>query len=116
MTLRVEDLKVGDVVRRDQTVTDTDGTVALIGGRWCSNLDLAVGNAKKVVRARPVRKGDEIVALTSTGDPLTYSFIAYMPTWPKQRVIAARNAMVEKYAAEGFTHADGSPISWEDSE
>lgn len=116
MTLRVEDLKKGNVVRVDLPVVTADysdgDACVLLGDRWFSDADLAAVNAELVVRPRPVRKGDEI---RTKGHPAMAKFIAYCP-WREYQVVVDVGDSTDGFMVEDVTHADGSPISWEASE
>ena len=114
MTLRVEDLKPGDVLRLDLVVRGREGVCLKVAAKdepYYSYLvdddDLAAGNAERVVRPRPVRKGDEV--LGASGQP--YVFVAM---WGKEAVLLDGGDPFIR-ATTYFTHADGSPIDWEAS-
>lgn len=120
MTLKAEDLKVGDVVRMDLKVVFADSRTAVKladgvdRGWWVNERTLAACNAEKVVRARPVRKGDQIIW---SGNSAAYTFLVVLngERW------AASNGSGQAWAIEDsdsytWTHADGSPIDWEASE
>lgn len=115
MTLRVEDLKPGDVVRMDLVFRHDDDEWLSFNGRYADIelhvADLAAGNAELVVRPRPVRKGDEVKhpALGRAEFIGHLGGVAYaanhkgIPVW-------------DSTAGGQWTHADGSPIDWEASE
>ncbi len=112
MTLRVQDIKPGDVVRMELVVTGkNDRSVALDCGT-AAGFDtghLAAGNAELVVRPRPVRKGDEV----RHDNGSVRQFIA---KWSGGFVYGSDETATFWTTTAGWTHADGSPISWEDSE
>ena len=117
MTLRVEDLKPGDVVRMDLVVKQGRigyAGLALLGAMFdafsATDADLAAGNAELVVRPRPVRKGDEIEHLgkyrsifVAAHDTFIFTMKRGGPEDPLTLIPG------------DWTHADGSPISWEES-
>ena len=120
MTLRVEDLKPGDVVRMDLKFIefDVDGEAILdlpVSGRttWATSEDLAAGNAELVVRPRPVRKGDRL--LTGRVDSITFLCI-----WDGLVYFDEGDGpdffRLDQIDKSKVTHADGSPIDWEASE
>ena len=118
MTLRVQDLKPGDVVRIDLKVTDCGDLgqpvafLALVDGDGVNVDDecLAAGNAELVVRPRPVRKGETVLC-----DGVAWVFVAYVPQIASS-VVIQRNGNVAQSVPANWTHADGTPIDWEDSE
>lgn len=61
-------------------------------------------------KARPVRKGDEVKPESA---PVPVTFLA---TWNNQVIIWRNGYGCDVYGKEYVAHADGAPISWEDSE
>ena len=113
MTLRVEDLKPGDVVRIDLVVTGKSSLATCFdcGDKgWFTNQLLAAGNAELVVRPRPVRKGDEVRVHE---EPWTFVALTHNRDWAVCGNYAGR---YEGWGLSKVTHADGSPIDWEASE
>ena len=123
MTLRVEDLKRQDIVRVEYYVSDLKGERAwltpLAGSGWdmvghitigVNDKALAALNAEKVVRARPVRKGDEIVSIENG---VTGQFVAL---FDGDVVWHSNPYDITSGGRRWFIHADGSPIDWEASE
>lgn len=116
MTLRVQDLKPGDVVRIELRVVEIDaaGGAAIISP-FVHDHHLAAGNAELVVRPRPVRKGDEVQWDNPDGCIVVSTYVAHLAGWIWTMFNGRPEDAVQLFR-DDWTHADGSPISWEASE
>ena len=96
----------------DVVHVDSHGFVKILTDTWFNPADMARA-VKLLPKARPVRKGDEIVSANREwwGEYRTYEgdFVVV--------VLGGRDRYLRIYSQRpAWTHVDGAPIDWEASE